>query len=351
MSAPRAGLRRQRRWGRCPGSMALGAALLLGAGLPGPVGAQDTHILAVVGLGGDPAYAERFLEWGLRIRTAALERFGIPEERVTLLSEDPEMNPAVDGRSDRAGVEAAMTATAESAGPRDRILVVLMGHGSFRGDEARFNLPGPDLTAQEWGALLARFGDRPVALVNTSSSSGPFVQALSAPGRILITATSTGGERNETQFGRFFAEALEGDAADLDKDGMLSLLEVFTFARAEVARFYQESNLLLTEHALLDDDGDGEGSREPSRDGSDGASAAVFRLVPPTAVMAPPEVMGDSILVRLMNERAELETRVARLRAARETMDPAEYDARLEELLVEIALKNREINARGGGGS
>ncbi|HSG48743.1 MAG TPA: hypothetical protein VLA43_13065 [Longimicrobiales bacterium] len=328
----------------------LAAALAFGVLLPGSAAAQDTHVLAVVGLGGDPAYAESFLDWGLRIRAASVERFGLAEERVTLLSEDPGMDAAVDGRSDRAGVEAAVAAMADRAGPRDRILVVLVGHGSFRGDEARFNLPGPDLTAQEWGALLTRFGDRPVALVNASSSSGPFVQALSAPGRILITATKTGGERNETQFGRFFAEALEGDAADLDKDGMLSLLEAFTYARAEVARFYQESNLLLTEHALLDDDGDGEGSEEPSRDGPDGASAAVFRLVPPTVATAP-EVLGDSVLVRLMNERAELETRVARLRAIRETLDPAEYEARLEELLVEIALKNREINARGGGGA
>ena len=331
-------------------ALVLTLAVAFPALLPLPASAQDTHVLAVVGLGGDPAYAESFLEWGLRIRAASMERFGMAEERVTLLSEDPGMDAAVDGRSDRAGVEAAVAAMAERAGPRDRILVVLVGHGSFRGDEARFNLPGPDLTAQEWEALLGRFGDRPVALVNAASSSGPFVPALSAPGRIVITATKTGGERNETQFGRFFAEALEGDAADLDKDGMLSLLEAFTYTRAEVARFYQEADLLATEHALLDDDGDGEGSEEPSRDGPDGASAAVFRLVAPTAVTAAPEVLGDSVLVRLMNERAELETRVARLRAIRETLDPAEYEARLEELLVEIALKNREIGARGGGG-
>lgn len=322
----------------------------LGFGAPSGAEAQDVHILAVAGLGGDPAYTEEFLAWGLRIRSAALERFGMAAEQVVVLSEDPAMDPAVDGRSDREGVEGAVAAMADRLGPRDRVLVVLFGHGSFRGDEARFNLPGPDLNAVEWRALLERFGDREVALVNAASASGPFVQAVAGPGRTVITATRTGGERNETQFGRFFAEALEGEDADLDKDGMLSLLEAFTYARAEVARWYEESNLLLTEHAQLDDNGDGEGSEEPSRDGPDGASAAVFRLVPRSMFTAPPEVAGDSVLVRLLGERAELESRVAQLRAARESMDPQEYEARLEELLVEIALKSREITARGGGG-
>ena len=333
-------------------AVAILALVLPGAILapPAGLGAQDVHILAVAGLGGDPAYTEEFLDWGLRIRAAALERFGMSQEQVVVLSEDPSMNPAVDGRSDREGVEAAVTAMADRAGPRDRILVVLFGHGSFRGDEARFNLPGPDLNAADWRVLLERFGDREVALVNAASASGPFVQALAGPGRTVITATRTGGERNETQFGRFFAEALEGEDADLDKDGMLSLLEAFTYTRAEVARWYEESNLLLTEHAQLDDNGDGEASEEPSRDGPDGSAAAVFRLVPRSMFAAPPEVAGDSILVRLLGERAALEARVAQLRAARESMDPEEYEARLEELLVEIALKSREITARGGGG-
>lgn len=315
-----------------------------------PASAQATHVLTVVGLGGDPDYRAAFLEVGLRIRAATLERFGIPEADVRLLAEDPTANPDIDGRSDRQGVEAAVTAIANRAGPRDRILVVLVGHGSFRGEEARFNLPGPDLTALEWASLLDGLGDRPVALVNAASASGAFLPALSSPTRTVITATKTGRERNETRFATYFAEAMEGEGADLDKDGMLSLLEAFTYAKAEVARWYEESNLLLTEHALLEDNGDGEGSEDPSRDGPDGPAAAFFRLVPAAMTATPTEVLGDSVLVRLMNERTGLETQVARLRAIRETLEPEDYDARLEELLVQIALKNREIESRGGGG-
>jgi hypothetical protein len=351
-----AGCDRRRRHEVRRGALWLATAMLaggMGAGAltPRATGAQEVHVLTVIGLGGDPDYREAFLQWGLRIRTAVLERFGLPQENVTLLSEAPEMDPAVAGRSDREGVESAVAELARRAGPNDRVLVVLIGHGSYRAGEARFNLPGPDLDAREWGDLLTALGDRPVALVNTTSSSGPFVEATAAPNRTVITATKTGGERNETQFARFFAEALEGDAADLDKDGMLSLLEAFTYTRAEIARWYQEENLLLTEHALLDDNGDGEGSEEPSRDGPDGAVAAFFRLVPSTLVMAAPEVMGDSVLVRLMNERTALEARVAQLRARRDEMDREDYESQLEDLLVEIALKSREIEARGGGGT
>lgn len=332
---------------------ALGAVAL--SGLPGIAEAQvpQTHLLTVVGLGGDPAYAEEFLDWGLQIRAAALDRYGFPEEQVTLLAEDPGTDPAVTGRSDREGVEGAVAGIAERAGPDDRVLVVLIGHGSFRGDEARFNLPGPDLTASEWSLLLGSLGDRPVAVVNTASASGPFAEALAGGNRTVITATKTGSERNETQFARFFAEALSGEAADLDKDGALSLLEAFTFTQAEVARFYEQENLLLTEHAILEDDGDGTGSEEPSVDGPDGVAASQFLLAAPTATTRPRvavDAAGDSTLARLLTEQADLEDRVASLRSLRSQMDPEEYDRELENLLIDLALKSREIDARTSGG-
>jgi hypothetical protein len=312
-----------------------------------------THLLTVVGLGGDPAYSEEFLSWGLQIRGAAVTRLGLDESRAILLSEDPQADPAITGRSDREGVEAAVARIAQEAGPDDRVLVVLIGHGSYRGDEARFNLPGPDLTASEWSLLLDGLGERPVAVVNTSSASGPFAEALAADNRTVITATKTGGERNETRFARYFAEALSGEAADLDKDGVLSLLEAFTYTRAEVARSYEQENLLLTEHAILEDDGDGRGSEEPSIDGPDGARAAGFRLAASTAdrPRVAVDAAGDSTLARLLTEQAELEDRVGALRGLREQMDPEEYDRELETLLVELALKSREIDAyRSGGG-
>lgn len=323
---------------------------------PGDAAAQESHLLVVVGIGGDPEYGRRFLEWGTTLRTAAMERYGLPAERAVLLAEDAAAE-GVSGESRRERVEAELRDMAGRVGPDDRVLLVLIGHGSFRGSEANFNLPGPDLPAVELKALLDALPTPRVAVVNTASASGPYVQTLAAPGRTVITATASGNERNETRFGGYFAEAWTGDGADLDKNGTVSLLEAFLYAKRETERFYDDANRILTEHALLDDDADGEGSREPGPEASDGAVAAGFTLGRPgtRAVTAdgaatPIPASADSVLTRMYGERADLEARVAEFRRLRDTMDPAVYDRELEALLVELALKNREIRAREGGG-
>ena len=338
------------------GSLAL-AALVGGSVSAAPVAAQESHLLVVVGLGGDDEYRERFLSWALTLRSAAMERYGLSEDRAVILAEDPEMDPAVKGESRRESFIAELEALATRVSPEDRVMVVLIGHGSFRGDEANFNIPGRDLGASELDVLLDAMPTDRIAVVNTASASGPYVQALAAPGRTVITATASGGERNETQFGEHFAAAWEDDTADLDKNGSVSLLEAFQYARLETARFYEERNLLLTEHALLDDDGDGEGTREPTFETADGGLAATFTLGIPgarsTAVTTtgpqPIPATADSVLARMYGERAALEQQVAELRRLRDSMDPDVYESELETLLIELALKNREIRAREGG--
>jgi hypothetical protein len=200
--------------------------------------------------------------------------------------------------------------------------------------------------------MLKDFPTQLVAIVNTTSSSGPFVSALSGPNRIVVTATKTAQERNETQFGGFFVEALRAEGSDLDKDGRISLLEAFQYASREVERYYQERNLLATEHAQLDDDGDGTGSVEPGADAADGWLARGFWLGSTPAAVAGvvPDSVTDPVLLRLYGERAELERRIAQLRGLRGQMEESQYERELEELLVAMAMKTREIRERGGGG-
>jgi hypothetical protein len=331
---------------------------------PPPVAAQETHVVAVVGLGGTPEFQDRFLGWALDLRAAAVERFGVASENALILAEDPAADPAVHDRSTREAFTETLEGLAGRMTPDDRVLLVLFGHGTFRDGEARLNLPGPDMSAEELAGLLDALPARKVAVVNTASASGPYLAALSAPGRAVITATSTGRERNETRFGGYFVEAFAADGADLDRDGTVSLLEAFTYARTETARSYESENLLLTEHARLDDDGDGEGSDEPAADAGggaemlDGAFAAGFLLGVPGrrgvvasgaagAERTPP---ADSALARLYEARDSLELQVAELRARRSSMDPDDYDARLEALLLELARTSREIRDREGGG-
>ena len=273
---------------------------------------------------------------------------------VIYLGERPADHPeAIQDRSTVENLGSALAAMAQASTPQDRILLVFIGHGSGQGEDAKFNLPGPDLTPQALDIMLSDFPTQTLAVVNTTSSSGPFLQALSGPNRVIMTATRSAQERNEAQFGGYFVEALAEDGSDLDKDGRISLLEAFQYATAEVTRYYEGLNLLATEHAQFDDNGDGEGSTEIGEESTDGWLARTF-WVGSASAMAGVGVVPDSItdpeLIRLYEERADLERRVQELRALRGQMEEARYEAELEGLLVELALKTREIRARGGEG-
>lgn len=334
------------------GSVGLTVALLSLAALPPtPVRAQGrTHALIVVGLGGAAKYRERFHAQAMSLRTALTERHGIPAEDVVYLGERPEDAPGVIAdKSTRANILRVLGEISQRSAPLDRLLVILIGHGTSDRNETQFNVPGPDLTPADFQLGLIAFPTQTLALVHTGSASGGFIAPLSGPNRILIAATRTARERNATEFGQFFVEALTGESADLDKDERISLLEVYLYARAEVERFYQEENELLTEHSVLDDNGDGEGSHEAGLSGPDGPLAATFHLggVSGTAAQVP----DDPELARLYEERTEIQTRIEQLRAVREAMDEDTYLTAIEDVLIELALKNREIRAKEGGGS
>lgn len=320
---------------------------------PHPGFAQDTHLLIVVGLGGDPEYREDFHRWANGLRTTALESYGFGQDHVVYLGERPTDAPhVIQDKSTRDNIGSALARIAGNAGDQDRILVVLIGHGSGQGEAVLFNLPGPDLSPGDLDVMLNDFPTQVVAVVNAASSSGPFVQGLSGENRIIVTATRSAQERNETQFARFFVEALGSEGADLDKDRRLSLLEAFQYARREVERYYETGNLLATEHAQLDDDGDGTGTAELGEDSTDGWLARGFWLgtLPTSLGAMVSDSIADPLLRRLLQERAEMERQISELRALRGTMEEARYEAELEALLVAMALKNREIRERGGGG-
>jgi hypothetical protein len=328
----------------------LGGSALMVAFMGSSVAAQDTHALVVVGLGGTEEYRQEFDDLASGLHDALTNRFGLPPERVFVLSEKPDLSPqVVRDRSTRDNIVTALGEMASSAAPGDRILVVLIGHGTARGEEASINLPGPDLSATDFAAALGAFPTQTVALVHTGSASGGFVEAISGPNRVVITATRTARERNATEFPRFFVDALGGDGSDLDKDGQVSLLEAFQYARREVERHYEEENEILTEHALLDDNGDGEGTGDVGTDSPDGRLAATFRLGTASVSVAPET--DDPVLARMYEERRQIQERLDQLRAVRETMTAERYEEELEAILVELALKNREIRQREGGGS
>lgn len=322
---------------------AIGLAWLVAS----PAAAQTSHLLVIVGLAGDRENGDLFHRWAVTLVDAARDRYGLPAESIVYLGEDQSRDPKrINDRATREGVESAVDRLAARARPGDRVFVVLIGHGSAGAGESRFNLPGPDLTAKDFARLLAKLGAQLVTFVNTASASAGFVAALSGRDRAIMTATKTDGERNQTRFGEFFVEALASAEGDLDKDGRVSMFEAFTYARRRVEEWYKKEGQLLTEHAVLDDNGDGKGSDAVGQLGTDGALARTLFMTAEAAGRGAAEETADPALRALYEERRAIEDRIAALKASKDRLEPAQYQQEMEQLLVELARKSRDIRER-----
>jgi hypothetical protein len=307
--------------------------------------AQETRLLIVSGLGGDPRYEEQFVEWGLEMADAA-EAAGISPENILFLAEDPEAAPGeIDARSTREEIERAVQELREGTAPEDRVLILLIGHGSGSGSDSRVSIPGPSLRASEYAFLLEQLSPRMVALVNVASGSGDFIPVLAGAGRIVVTATRSSRQRNAAIFGGYFVEAFAGDGADLDRDDRISLLEAFEYARLETDRYYNDRGLIPSETALLEDRMEGSGSEEPGEEDEIGLLAARFFLesVVPTVITGDDETAER--LRQLYVEQARLEEEVTLIGQREGTMDPEAYRATLEAVLVDLARTGSEIRA------
>ena len=312
-----------------------------------PAAAQDPYVLVVTGLEGDAEHGAHFFEWASKLVDTVRNTFQVPADRVVYLAEKPDRDPVkITGPATRDSIDKTLASFATRARPSDAIFIVLFGHGSSDGTDARFNLPGPDLTAADFAKLLGRFQSARVVFVDTTSSSGEFVKALAGPQRTILTATRSGAERYDTQFGGFFAEAFSNDAADTNKDHRVSVLEAFTYARSQVQRRFEKEGLLQTEHALLDDDGDGAPTQEPDATKPDGRVAATLYLGTPPLTTASGAPLTDPALKALYEERLALERRIEELKAIKDTIPADKYDAELEKLATELALKNRDIRQK-----
>ncbi len=224
----------------------------------------------------------------------------------------------------------------------DPIWIVLIGHGTFDGKTARFNLRGPDLLVTNLAAWLKPIKS-PTVIINTASSSAPFLNELSATNRLVLTATRSGHEQNYTRFGEYLVEALDDLAADLDKDEQVSLLEAFLFASRRTGEFYKTNGRLATEHALLDDNGDRLGTpaewyqglratKKPDNQKAavDGMTARRFHLVPSES--------DRQLTPEQIKRRDELERAVLELRDRKASIPETEYYQQLERHLLDLAL-------------
>jgi len=289
---------------------------------------QRTLVLAI-GAAGEPEYGEQFAKWANLWKQAATKG-GL---QTLVIGEDQDQP-----ENDRARLLNILTN--EVARPAGELWLVLIGHGTFDGRSAKFNLRGPDISADELAAVL-KPATRPLSIINCASASGPFINALSSPGRVIVTATRSGNEVNATRFGGYFASAIADPAADLDKDGQTSLLEAFLFASRQVSQFYQESGRLATEHALLDDNGDGLGTPpdwfrgiRAVKSAANGKSVDGIRAHQLHLVRGGAE---QKLSPEARSRRDELEKKLGDMRAQKAGLKEDDYYRQLELILLELA--------------
>ena len=238
---------------------------------------------------------------------------------------------------DRAALQAACLSPAASQTPE--LWIVLIGHGTFDGRIAKFNLEGPDVAASELAEWLRpRVGS--LAVIHTGECSSPFLPPLAGPDRVIITATQSGSEVVTTRFGGRLAQAWLDPAADLDRDGAISLLEAFLIASGRTTEFYEQRGRLVSEHALLEDNGDGKGTRADWFEGlrvvrksADGAAPDGGRA---RGMTLAPSASDRGLSAEQRARRARMEAEIETLRGRRAEMgDAAWYDA-VEAVLLEL---------------
>jgi hypothetical protein len=299
-------------------------ALLLAADADRPT------VVLVVGAEGEPEFGQQFATWAGRWEQAT------SKGQARLVRIGGEGSSAVE--EDRTQLQRLLAdEPRETTAP---LWVVLIGHGTFDGREAKFNLRGPDIADRELAEWLRPF-TRPVAIINCASSSGPFLKQLAGLGRVVITATRSGNEHNYARFGDYISAAIVDPSADLDKDGQTSLLEAYIAAAHRTEEFYKQEARLATEHALLDDNGDGlgtpadwfQGVRATKR-AKDGAPLDGVRAHQWCLVLSERE---QSMPAELRAKRDRLELEVETLREKKASLAEEEYYSQLEQLLVELA--------------
>lgn len=276
-----------------------------------------SHTVVISGLGGEPQYEERF-------RANADEIARIAEG----LADGPGQVTKLSGAdATRDAIRRELKALAGRVKQDDFVTIVLIGHGTYDGEEYRFNIPGRDITGSELRELLGAVRAREQLIVNTTSASGATIEQWMQPGRVVITATKSGGERTATRFAQYWAEALKDGKADANKDEIVSASEAYEYASRQVAAAFKADVALATEH--------------PRIEGADAAADfAVARLGSAAILATDPEVKA------LLAQRAAIESDIEAIKARRQALTEDAYYDELESVLVKFALLQRQIDAK-----
>ena len=274
--------------------------------------AQTTSTIIVSGLGGNPEYDEQFMQFGDTLAESAKQLIDDEADVVLLQGEQATKQAILDAISQQ-----------QQRAAEDSVKIFLLGHGSFDGNEYKFNIPGPDLTGTELIEALNELPESQQLLVLATSASGALFEPLQAAHRVVITATKNGRERNAVKFTEHLVTGLADPAADIDKDETISAQELFQYAERAVEKYYENEKLLASEHSRLS-----------------GESAATFELARYGSLL----VNQTDISEELITQRKEISARIASLRNQKSDLTEDDYFDRLQTLMLELATVQRAID-------
>ena len=313
--------------------------------LPRP--STEKYVVILTGAPAEEKHAQRFHDWSLRLVDVLTSSYGYRSDHITLLlgKGDP-MESRVSGPCRKESIIETLNNLAATTKPGDQILFFLIGHGTSNEAGAKFNIVGPDITGEAFAQLLDAFSQRDIIVINTTGASHPFCAALSAPGRVIISATRSRAEKYDTVFAPYFIEALENRRADRDKNTRLSMWEAFHYAKQRIEKWYTDQDRIPSEHPTLDDNGDALLNIQPEPTKNDGrlAQIAYLDVLPKTSSLGgTAEGSVSPVVIELTTRVHELERAVFLLRNRKAEIAAAEYKKQMETLLIDLAKTSRDL--------
>ncbi len=295
------------------------------------------YFVTIAGLGGTPEYETQFKQWA-----AAMDK------ALRVNGADCHVETITGTAATRQHIRETLGKVASEIKPDDAFALLLIGHGTYDNSEYKFNIPGPDITAEELASLLDKIPSGRQLVVNMTSASGGSLPVFAKKNRVVITATKSGTEKNATVFARYWLDALQNAAADTDKNGTVSALEAFRYAQNKTAAYFQQEKLLATEHAMLDDTGAKTGARDPGPSAAgNGVGAGQGLLAAAFPVIRPPGEAAASqnpAKQKLLAKKEQLEAAIDRLKYEKAAMPADEYKKQLSGLLLQLAKTQQEID-------
>jgi hypothetical protein len=289
------------------------------------VALADSSALILRGVAGSEEHENKFEKWTVETSKILVDKFGFTADRVLVLSGT---------KTAKAEIDKAFATLKQQLKAGDTFFLFFIGHGSGANGQYKFNISGPDYSDEDYNKLMGTLTVGRTVIVAATPASGAALEKFGAKNRVVVTATRSAQEENDIVFYDYFLEALKSAAADEDKDQKVSVWEAFKYAVSGTERFYKEEGRLATEHPQIADNG--ADKIDVKKDPPLLARATSF-------VVDRPIVSSDPKLQALYNQRKDIEQKIDALRLNKNSIPAAEYDKQLEELLVQLALKDQQI--------